>query len=155
MRGAPVGKSFLILGLDILIDTDLKAWLLEVNDNPSLYIYLEKDYMGGGVEKEISRVDLDVKSEVVADAIELAKKNAFPEQFKSYKRLLGMDDNGVSPVHDNLMKLLSLFESLTQIKNRKHLGISGFTKLAMRPYFAGSQVITKHELTTLFQRHVN
>ena len=92
VRSAPVGKSFLILGLDILIDENLKSWLLEVNDNPSLYIYLEKDYMGGGVEKEISRVDLDVKSEVVADAIELAKRTTFPETFKSYKRLVGMDD---------------------------------------------------------------
>lgn len=77
VKADPVGKSFLILGLDILIDQNLKAWLLEVNDNPSLYIYLEKDYMGGGVEKEISRVDLEVKSKVVADAIGLAKRNSF------------------------------------------------------------------------------
>jgi len=79
IKAAPVGKSFLILGLDILVDQDLKAWLLEVNDNPSLYIYLEKDFMGGGVPKEVSRVDLDVKGEVVADAIELAKRKSFPD----------------------------------------------------------------------------
>ena len=92
IKAAPVGKSFLILGLDILVDQNLKAWLLEVNDNPSLYIYLEKDYMGGGVEKEISRVDLDIKSEVVADAILLAKRTSFPDQFKSYKRLASLED---------------------------------------------------------------
>ena len=92
VRAEPVGHSFLILGLDILIDANLKAWLLEINDNPSLYIYLEKDYMGGGVEKEVSRVDLDVKGEVVADAIELAKRKSFPQTFKSYKRLTGMDE---------------------------------------------------------------
>ena len=70
----------------------MRAWLLEINDNPSLYIYLEKDYMGGGVEKEISRVDLEVKSTVVTDAILLAKKKESVEQFRSYKRIVSLDE---------------------------------------------------------------
>ena len=57
-----------------------------------MYIYLEKDYMGGGVEKAISRVDLDVKSVVVADAILLSKKNNAPQKFRSYKRLVALDE---------------------------------------------------------------
>ena len=36
-----VGKPFQILGLDLLIDRDLKAWVLEVNDHPSLNIYFD------------------------------------------------------------------------------------------------------------------
>lgn len=51
IKAAPLGKAFHILGLDVLVDQNMKAWLLEINDNPSLYIYLEKDYMGGGVDK--------------------------------------------------------------------------------------------------------
>ena len=39
------GKPFQILGIDILIDEALKAWVLEVNINPSLNIYFEGDYM--------------------------------------------------------------------------------------------------------------
>ena len=35
------GKPFQILGLDLLIDKDLKAWVLEVNDHPSLNIYFD------------------------------------------------------------------------------------------------------------------
>jgi hypothetical protein len=35
------GKPFQILGFDLLIDRDLKAWILEVNDHPSLNIYFD------------------------------------------------------------------------------------------------------------------
>lgn len=48
------GKMFQVLGFDILIDNDLKAWLLEINDHPSLNIFLEKDFMGGGMGKSLS-----------------------------------------------------------------------------------------------------
>lgn len=39
------GKPFQILGIDILIDEALKAWVLEINCNPSLNIYFEGEYM--------------------------------------------------------------------------------------------------------------
>ena len=32
------GKPFQIFGFDILIDSDLKAWVLEINDHPSLSV---------------------------------------------------------------------------------------------------------------------
>ena len=35
------GKPFQILGLDLLVDTNLKAWVLEVNDHPSLNIFFD------------------------------------------------------------------------------------------------------------------
>lgn len=35
------GKPFQILGLDLLIDQNLKAWVLEINHDPSLYIYFD------------------------------------------------------------------------------------------------------------------
>ena len=36
-------KNFQILGVDILLDKKLRAWLMEVNSNPSLNMFLEKD----------------------------------------------------------------------------------------------------------------
>lgn len=48
------GKYFQILGFDLLIDENLKAHILEINDHPSLNIFLEKDYMGGGMGKSLS-----------------------------------------------------------------------------------------------------
>ena len=39
-------KAFHILGLDILIDKKNRAWLMEINANPSLNIFLEKEIPG-------------------------------------------------------------------------------------------------------------
>lgn len=36
-------KCFQILGMDILIDKKNNAWLMEVNSNPSLNMFLEKE----------------------------------------------------------------------------------------------------------------
>jgi hypothetical protein len=55
------GKYFQVLGFDILPDEDLNCYLLEINDHPSLDIFLEKDFMGGGMAKSLSKIDLYVK----------------------------------------------------------------------------------------------
>jgi D-alanine-D-alanine ligase-like ATP-grasp enzyme len=39
------GQPFQILGFDFLIDQNLKAWILEVNDHPSLNIYFDTAFM--------------------------------------------------------------------------------------------------------------
>ena len=43
-------RSFQILGIDILIDESFNAWLLEVNANPSLNVYNDKELPNGDIE---------------------------------------------------------------------------------------------------------
>lgn len=65
-----------MLGLDILIDSKLKAWILEINHNPSLDIYFDTTFMQHNKNQsdaDICPVDFHVKSMVVKDAILLAK----------------------------------------------------------------------------------
>lgn len=38
-----IGIPFQILGFDILVDEDLKCWVLEINDHPSFNIFNCKD----------------------------------------------------------------------------------------------------------------
>jgi D-alanine-D-alanine ligase-like ATP-grasp enzyme len=40
-------KVFHIMGLDILIDKKNNAWLMEINSNPSMNIFLEREVIGG------------------------------------------------------------------------------------------------------------
>jgi len=52
-------KNFQLLGIDVLIDSKLNAWLMEVNSNPSLSMFLERE---GDDEKIVSEIDKYVKA---------------------------------------------------------------------------------------------
>lgn len=82
-----------MLGFDIFIDSKLKAWLFEINDHPSLNIFLEKE---GDPSKEISEIDKHVKMKVLGDAICLMKKKNLDrvttERYKGYHRVLPDSD---------------------------------------------------------------
>ena len=47
-------KCFHLVGFDILLDTKLSAWLMEINANPSFNMFLERDLANGEVEKTLS-----------------------------------------------------------------------------------------------------
>ena len=70
------GTYYQILGVDLLIDEQLKAWVLEINDNPSLDIYFDPAHMSNTrcYDSDICPVDLHVKSKVVTDTFKLVSK---------------------------------------------------------------------------------
>ena len=58
--------------MDILLDKKMNAWLMEVNANPSLNMFLEKDVEPGSMvepEKILSELDKFVKTQVVGESI--------------------------------------------------------------------------------------
>lgn len=60
--------------MDILVDKKNNAWLMEVNANPSLNMFLEKesDLKEGEVpERILQELDRYVKSKVIGDAISI------------------------------------------------------------------------------------
>ena len=75
-------SCFEILGLDVMLDEDLKPWLIEVNHSPSF--------------TADSPLDLSVKEELISDAIELVridpraiKRAQAEEKASSLSRLMG------------------------------------------------------------------
>lgn len=74
-------KNFHLLGFDILLDHKLNAWLMEINANPSLNMFLEREIPGtnGEVEKTLSELDKYVKSKVVTEAIRIVTGNGSNE----------------------------------------------------------------------------
>lgn len=64
-------RSFQILGLDVLVDENLNAWLLEVNANPSLNVYTDKELPNGDIEQTLSELDKFVKTNLLSDVIKV------------------------------------------------------------------------------------
>ena len=63
---------FQIFGLDIMIDANLKAWLIEINDNPTMNTFICKQEMAcNHRDCPVSPVDQLVKKQVLYDAVNL------------------------------------------------------------------------------------
>ena len=85
---AAAGDCHHLLALDIIIDKDLKPWLLDINQQPSLEItnankqnnksHLEFDHY-------ICEVDKSIKTKVVGDAIKLVLDSRAEERHMRYK----------------------------------------------------------------------
>lgn len=85
------GDCFQLLGFDVFIDSNLKAWLFEINDHPSLNINLEKEG-DKGLIKEVSEIDKYLKTKVLGEAIKLMSKGPDKrgtlESYKGFMRIL-------------------------------------------------------------------
>jgi len=87
-------RPFQILGVDILLDRKLRAWLMEVNSNPSLNIFLEKD--DEEAVKQLSELDKYVKTKVVTEAVRLVSGQG-SDQFRDvFTKVRGDDDRAFS-----------------------------------------------------------
>ena len=64
-------RCFQILGLDVLIDENWQIWLMEVNANPSLNVYNDRELPNGDIEQTLSEIDKYVKTNLVADTLAL------------------------------------------------------------------------------------
>ena len=55
----------------MLIDENLNAWLLEVNANPSVNVYTDKELPNGDIEQTLSELDKFVKTNLLSDSIKV------------------------------------------------------------------------------------
>jgi len=54
-----------------LIDENFNAWLMEVNANPSLNVYNDKELPNGDIEQTLSELDKYVKTNLLADVLKI------------------------------------------------------------------------------------
>jgi hypothetical protein len=82
------------LGFDVFIDRNLKAWIFEINDHPSLNINLEKEGEKGLI-KELSEIDKYIKMKIVGEAMKFMKRPNIDrtnvDSYKGYHRILPND----------------------------------------------------------------
>lgn len=140
-----------MLGFDLLIDEDLKAWLLEVNDHPSLNIYFDTEFMSHRVMKEEDECPLDlyVKGRVVGDTIKLVKKKDFFEHdsFRSLEKVHPSEDSSLT---DLVLKLQQLFYGIAKIREKNMISAQSFEKMADKPLIQ-KLGLKKYDLSLLMQ----
>ena len=73
-------KNFHVVGFDILIDTKMRAWLMEINANPSFNMFLERDMPNGEVEKTLSELDKYLKGKVATSAIHIVTDKKYMQE---------------------------------------------------------------------------
>ncbi|XP_070532209.1 tubulin polyglutamylase TTLL11-like [Ptychodera flava] len=71
--GKPGPSCFQILGLDILLSSDMKPYLLEINANPSYRLDFDHEICPGVYETLPSPVDEEIKIPLVKDTLRLVK----------------------------------------------------------------------------------
>ncbi|XP_070532399.1 tubulin polyglutamylase TTLL11-like [Ptychodera flava] len=87
-------SCFQILGLDVLVASDMKPYLLECNAAPSLYVFHESAIMPGKVEVVPSPIDESIKLPLVIETLKLVcprstkRKSRAPMASQSKKDIL-------------------------------------------------------------------
>ena len=107
-------KNFQILGMDILLDKKMNAWLMEVNANPSLNMFLEKDMPPDSVvepEKVLCELDKFVKTQVVAESIRIVTGEGTSEFEGTFEQLLPCEEEDFDRYYI-WNRALTLFESM-------------------------------------------
>lgn len=112
-------KVFQILGLDILIDKKKNAWLMEINSNPSLNIFLEREIPGttdGSTEKVLQELDKHVKAKVVDETIRIVTGKGEGEHDGAFEQLLPDESMSEYYVYNDAQTLFELIVSTSQTK---------------------------------------
>ena len=77
------------MGLDVLVDEALNVWLLEVNANPSLNVYTDKELPNGDIEQTLSELDKYVKTSLISDTIKIVTTLSYNRQIRQEHNNIG------------------------------------------------------------------
>ena len=125
--------------MDILLDKKMNAWLMEVNANPSLNMFLEKDVpLDSNIEPEkiISELDKFVKTKVITESIRIVTGSGTNEFEGSMEQILPSSEEDYESYYI-WNRGLVLFDMMVRTgKVSEAVSLFQFSKLARVPEFA-------------------
>jgi hypothetical protein len=148
-------NCFHILGLDLMLDSDHKCWILEINWFPSFNYYLDRIVIDPNTKKrvrikQVSELDRYLKTLLLKDAFLIVKgeeekttgvfEKIYPVTEKSYEKF-GINDD-IRKVFERLCKpQIPDYLNLSQFENMREMGS---LKL---------EALTKNDYTQTFKEH--
>ena len=118
-------QPFVIFGFDVMIDENLKAWLLEINASPSMGYLICNGGPGCNHKNchEYSPVNQIVKKNLVRDVFELMTQGQqngglknLGERYKNLSRVYPSQDPGIRQVEDGWKVMRHFFCTITKGK---------------------------------------
>lgn len=149
-------NCFHILGVDIILDSKLNPWVLEINANPSMNI--ESTIAKRETDDSVSLIDLHVKSMALSHAVKLClKSNSSVRNYVEYDSYTQIYSNGSQQLDQFIPKyklenynpvyiLLDIFLHINGHRFKPTLLSSKFTKLVHIFKIVGSHFVNKVEI---------
>jgi len=151
---------FQILGLDVLIDKKNNAWLMEINSNPSLNIFLEREVPGstdGTTEKVIQELDKVVKAKVVNETIRIVSGKGITYYEGSFEQVLPVEDGSMDDYYiwNKAQHLFELIVDTAQTKKdpdqKGKISLFQFSRFHKVPEFGKAGSYFKADLEIVFK----
>ena len=104
-----------------MIDKKNNAWLMEINSNPSLNIFLEREIPGstdGSTEKVLQELDKIVKAKVVNETIRIVSGKGINDYEGSFEQVLPVEDGSMDDYYI-WNKAQHLFELIVETNQTK------------------------------------
>ena len=144
-------KNFHLVGFDILLDSKLNAWLMEINANPSFNMFLERELPNGEMEKTLSELDKYVKSKVIQEAIRIVTGNGSDENNGLFAKVLPDGATGMDSFYI-WNDALTLFEYVVgNGKSGEYITLYQFQRLAKVPSFTKNGTVIKADFDICYK----
>ena len=126
-----------------MMDQNCKAYLMEINSNPSMNMFLERQNEKGENEKEISELDKYLKTLVIEDALKIIRSKKQLDDLGWYIQILPTDDEQYNQyyIYDQIREI---FTTLTGVKKTEFITASQFQKLGRFPELTRSHFSKAH-----------
>jgi len=144
-------KCFQIIGIDIMLDEDCNAWLMEINANPSMNMYLEKQNIYGGKEKILSELDKHLKTTILQDAFHIVRSKEIMG-YGWFEQILPVEDKSFNRFYI-WEEVRQIFHKLGGIKQPDQLTASQFCKLGRYPTLTCS-FFGKADYSIVFKQYI-